>query len=67
MEEAREHLNFSDWDSYPDEAKSELKEKIDEEISEDKMPLKKYLYLHKNATLSQADVAILRSWMENTY
>ncbi len=65
VNEAREHLNFSEWDSYSAEDKAEDIEEIWEEIEEGEMPLWFYLPLHPEARLSDAQKEIIRKWVES--
>ena len=48
--EAREHMNFSEWDLPQDDA-----EEAPEEVREKEMPLKVYLVMHPEARLSDAE------------
>jgi heme-binding protein len=59
--EAREHLNFSEWDREQDDA-DEAAEKVEER----EMPLKKYLLLHPEARLSDTERAELVRGLEAT-
>lgn len=62
IEEARDHLNFSQWASYEPKRQAKLAEEIWEEVEEGEMPLKMYLLAHSDARLSEAGKAILRDW-----
>lgn len=62
VEEAREHLNFSDWASLDDGRRRKLAEEIWEEVEEGEMPLKAYLLAHSEARLDEAAMAVLREW-----
>ncbi len=62
--EGRKKMNFSEWGKIP-QSKQELRlEDICEEIKTDEMPLPKYLILHSNAKLTDADKDILCKWAE---
>ena len=63
VEEAREELNFSEWDKF--RSKRRLIRKIYRESEEGKMPLPIYLPLHPSARLSKDDLAILEAWTSN--
>ncbi|GJM14803.1 MAG: cytochrome c [Thermodesulfobacteriota bacterium] len=65
VDEAREHLNFSEWASYSADDKAEDIEEIWEEVEEGKMPLWYYLPLHPEARLSDADKQTLKIWVES--
>jgi hypothetical protein len=63
VDEGREHLNFSAWSQYDAEERAEKLEEIWEEVDEGKMPLDKYVWLHSNARLTNADLEVLRTWV----
>ena len=60
--EGRAELNFSEWGAYPAKKRAGLLEKMCEEVREGKMPLKQYLWLHRDATLSEADWKSVCDW-----
>jgi hypothetical protein len=60
VEEAREELNFSDWDQF--RSKRRLIRKIYKETEEGEMPLPIYLPLHPSVKLSDEDLAVLKEW-----
>ena len=64
VNEGREHMNFSEWQSYSEEDKAEDIEEIWEEIHEGEMPLWFYLPLHPDARLSEAQKVTIRKWVE---
>jgi hypothetical protein len=59
--EAREHLNFSEWDREQRKA-----EDAAEEVEEGDMPLRSYLLVHPDARLSDAERAELVRGLEAT-
>lgn len=62
VEEAREHMNFSDWQSWSEEKQDHQREECWEEVDEGEMPLWFYVPLHPEAELSEADLAVLKAW-----
>lgn len=62
VEEARGHLNFSQWGTLDAKRREKLTEEIWEEVEEGEMPLKVYLLAHPDARLSEAAKATLRDW-----
>jgi hypothetical protein len=60
VNEAREHLNFSTGN---------LKEAKDaaEEVMEERMPLRRYLFLHSEAKLSQEEKQAFMKGLRNTF
>jgi len=65
VDEAREHMNFSEWASYSTEDKAEDIEEIWEEVEEGNMPLWYYLPLHPEAKLSDNDKEIFKNWVQS--
>ena len=62
VHEAREHLNFSAWDSYSTDKRREFREEIRENVEEGEMPLWFYLPMHPKARLDAADVQRISRW-----
>ena len=65
IEEGREHLNFSDWNSL---SKADMVEKLDDiyvVMEEKEMPLKSYTVVHAEAKLSEEDRVLVMQWTEN--
>jgi len=63
IDHGRSHLNFSTWNDYSvSEARHKLEE-IQEEISEDQMPLKSYRLGHPEARLSKEERDELITWI----
>jgi hypothetical protein len=61
VEEGREHLNFSTWNSYSDEKKLKYLQKLPKAIKR-KMPLQSYLIIHKEAALTDKDRKVISDW-----
>lgn len=62
VREARAALNFSTWGNLSMGEQAELREECFEEAAEGEMPLSIYTPLHPEAKLTDADLALLRSW-----
>ena len=62
VEEAREHMNLSEWAKYERKDAEELLEEICEETSKGNMPLPSYLLIHRSSKLSPQDVRTLCEW-----
>jgi len=62
VEEAREHLNFSDWGVLDDRARHDMAEECVEEIAEGEMPLWFYTPLHSGSRVDGTQLAVLRRW-----
>jgi hypothetical protein len=66
VNEARHHLNFSDWDAMEASRRDRATHEIQEEVEEGEMPPGTYLALHADARLSDADRETIRRWAEGT-
>lgn len=62
VNDARKHLNFSEWATYNPKRMKRKLEEIKEEVEEGAMPLPSYLPLHPDAKLSPEDVQALGAW-----
>ena len=49
---ARQHLNFSEWASYPVDKQKHKMEEASEEVEAQEMPMKSYTWMHPEAQLS---------------
>ena len=61
VEEGRQKLNFSEWDQPNEDA-----DEIVEQVEEGEMPLTKYVILHPEANLSNAERQTLLAGLEQT-
>ena len=64
VREAREHLNFSEWQGLPQEDREHALEEIWEEVEKGAMPLSDYLRMHPEAVLTDPQRETLRRWTE---
>lgn len=62
VNEGRDEMNFTEWDSLTARKQFKAQEKCWEEVQNGKMPLPGYLTFHPDAKLSDADKAILEAW-----
>ena len=62
IENGRSHLNFSVWNTYDKKKKSHKMEEIQEQVEGGMMPLGSYLWIHRNAVLSESDARALIDW-----
>jgi hypothetical protein len=65
IREAREELNFSEWDNYDMMKKLGLLDDISIAVSEGEMPMKIYLPLHPSAKLDDAQRDLIIAWAED--
>ena len=61
----KEHLNFSAWVTYGREEKEHLSREIIEVMEKNKMPLKSYKIIHKDAILDEKQRNAIISWVNN--
>lgn len=64
IKEAREELNFSEWNTINRSDKGELLDDLSTVISEGEMPLEKYVLLHPEAKLSEENREALVNWAD---
>ncbi|MDT7542678.1 MAG: hypothetical protein QOE33_2582 [Acidobacteriota bacterium] len=64
VRDGRKQLNFSDWASYDSEEQDILLQNICRLTKRGSMPINSYLYIHRDAKLSQADVQTLCDWSQ---
>ena len=62
IEEGKEHLNFSEFNTYSLKRKLHKLEEIAEQLEEHEMPLNSYLWMHSDAKLSNDERNQLISW-----
>ncbi len=60
----REHFNFSEWSAIDEDEQDKLLGAMCNLTQRGRMPMPSYLWLHREATLSPADVKALCSWSE---
>jgi hypothetical protein len=65
IREAREELNFSEWDNYDMMKKLGLLDDISIAVSEGEMPLGIYLLMHPSAKIDDAQRELIIAWAED--
>jgi hypothetical protein len=60
--DGRRHLNFSVWDTYEDRRKKRRLGEICDQVERREMPLPSYLWVHRNAQMSDEDIKVLCNW-----
>ncbi|HYI07728.1 MAG TPA: heme-binding domain-containing protein [Thermoanaerobaculia bacterium] len=63
VNEGREELSFSEWGNYSPKKADHKLEEICEMVERRDMPLPEYLWLHRDAKLSDADRRTLCNWV----
>ena len=67
VKEGRREMNFSEWGNYKKKKQARRLSAIPSEIENGAMPMPKYLLLHSEARLSDADKAVLIHWAKTEY
>lgn len=62
VRDGRHSMNFSDWASYDSEEQDIFLQNICRITRRGSMPISSYLYIHRDAKLSQADMQTLCDW-----
>jgi hypothetical protein len=65
IDDAKEHLNFSEFKSYPQDRAAHKFEEIVEEITEGSMPLKSYVWLHRDARVTAEETKAIADWVQS--
>ncbi|MBN2722329.1 MAG: heme-binding domain-containing protein [Campylobacterales bacterium] len=66
INDGREILNFSEFKKYDADKQKDLFDRIEDSIVI-RMPLASYVWLHKDASLSQEDKAKLKAWSKEEF
>jgi hypothetical protein len=66
IEEGRGELNWSVWNTYPAKKKDRKLDEVCEQVKTGEMPLPSYLWIHRDAALSEADANTLCDWANET-
>jgi hypothetical protein len=60
----RDHFNFSEWTTYSEDDQDKLLGSMCSLSKKGRMPLPSYLLIHRDATLSEGDIAALCAWSD---
>lgn len=66
VDEGKKHLNFSIFNEYDSKKQDHKMEEIIEMVAEHAMPLESYLWLHKEAHLTNAQREMIITWARNS-
>ncbi len=58
----KKHLNFSEWNTYNKNQKNHIIKDLQEVLKNQKMPLKSYLILHKDAKMTPKQYKTVLEW-----
>ena len=64
INEGREELNFSEWNTLEKDDKAELLDDISSVILDGEMPIKGYTFLHSKANLTETDRKAILKWTD---
>lgn len=64
INEGREHLNFSVWETYNKDLKKSMLTKSVQTLENKTMPMPAYIIYHKEANLSEAEKTLLTRYFE---
>lgn len=64
INEAREHLNFSEWGTYAEKKANHKLEEMYEEVEEGEMPLNSYTIIHGEADLTDEQREAFVAWIK---
>ena len=64
VKEGRDNFNYSEWSSYDADDQDRLLGAMCNLTKRGRMPLRSYLFIHRDARLSAADVQAICSWSE---
>lgn len=62
IDDGRQELNFSTFNTYSPQRKSKKLEEICEQVESKEMPLPSYLWIHRESVLSASDAKALCDW-----
>lgn len=62
IKEGRKELNLSEWGTYSVKKQNHKLEEICEQIEDGEMPHNQYLWIHRDAVLSDADKTAICDW-----
>jgi hypothetical protein len=62
VNEGKEELNFSEFGAYAAKRQDHKLEELAKQVKDGEMPLDSYLWIHKDAILSETDKQILINW-----
>lgn len=66
VRDGKRHLNFSEFATYSTKRATRKLEETAEEVRELHMPLNSYLWVHRDAKLTDAEIKLVADWATNT-
>jgi hypothetical protein len=65
VNEGRGHMNLSEWQRYTARERGEMLDKMCELTTRQRMPLRQYVLVHRDAVLSADEIAALCTWTKS--
>ncbi|MCB1123225.1 MAG: heme-binding domain-containing protein [Verrucomicrobiae bacterium] len=63
VEEGRSEVNYSLWDTYSEDKKEEKIGETFDEVLDGDMPLESYVWIHRGAKVTEAEIDIIDEWL----
>jgi hypothetical protein len=63
IEEGKEHLDFSEFKTYPAKRANHKLEEVSEEITKGHMPIASYLWIHPETKITAAEKESITAWI----
>jgi hypothetical protein len=65
IKEAKDDLNFSEFKTYSQKQLTHKLEEVSEVINEGEMPLRSYIWLHKEAEVTPTEKTAINDWVNS--
>ena len=65
VNEGKEHLNLSEWTVYNKDQQKHVLKDFEEVLKSHEMPLNSYLWIHKDAVMTDAQYEVLLNWVKS--
>ena len=65
VKDGKKHLNFSEWTVYNKNQQNHILEDLEEVLETHEMPLKSYLWIHKESELTNDEYKVLMAWVKS--
>jgi len=65
VKDGKKHLNFSEWTVYNKNQQNHILKDLEEVLETHEMPLKSYLWIHKEAEMTNVQYEALMAWVKS--
>jgi len=65
VNDGKKHLNFSEWTVYNKNQQNHILKDLEEVLETHEMPLKSYLWIHKESELTNDEYKVLMAWVKS--